>query len=138
MDNPITPIEWHTLLTLRQHNKTTIPTTDEKTQKEPLPYSNPKNSKSTKITIDLTSQTPSKSTLENNNSSDDKLVELPFEDLLKEKIILKLASEGWYFRLKTVKNINYLCARKAQKEHSLGQYTTQIEHITQKHSIKIK
>jgi hypothetical protein len=52
--------------------------------------------------------------------------------------MLKLAGEGWHFRLKEVKNKSYLCARKFQEEHSLGPFTNELKYITEKNKIKIK
>jgi len=60
------------------------------------------------------------------------------EGLEKERLLLKLAGDGWYFRLKEVKNKSYLCARKLQEERSLGPYTSEIKYVAEKHKINIK
>jgi tyrosyl-tRNA synthetase len=60
------------------------------------------------------------------------------EGVEKEQILLKFAGEGWYFRLKEVKNKCYLCVRKSKEEHSLGLFTNEIKYITEKNKIKIK
>ncbi|MDR2720604.1 MAG: type IV secretion system DNA-binding domain-containing protein [Nitrososphaerota archaeon] len=89
--------------------------------------------------LELSSQTPSKPTLaENNDSFESKIVVLSLEGLEKERLMLKFVGEGWYFRLKEVKNKNYLCVRKSQEEHSLGLFTNEMKHIAEKNKIKIK
>jgi hypothetical protein len=99
----------------------------------------PPTSKIVETTRELYSQTPSKPLLEESiNSFEDKPIELSLEGLEKERLMLKLAGEGWYFRLKEVKNRNYLCVRKAQEEHSLGLFTNEIKCIAEKNKIKIK
>ncbi|MDR1992530.1 MAG: type IV secretory system conjugative DNA transfer family protein [Nitrososphaerota archaeon] len=130
INKPITYSEWETLLDIRQHDKIA--------ERKTLLYNNSINSKTTGAKIKVYNQISTESCLENNVYFEDKPLELSFRELEKEKIILKLANEGWYFRLKTVKNKEYLCARKAQEEHSIGQYTQELKYITEKHNIKIK
>jgi len=134
INKPITPSEWKTLLSIRQRNKTT----ERKTLEKTLLNNNSTNTNPDSTKIELTNQTSAKPFLENNVYFEDNHLELSFKELEKEKIILKLANNGWYFRLKTVKNKQYLCARKAQEEHSIGQYTNELKYITEKHNIKIK
>jgi len=88
--------------------------------------------------LELFSQTSSKTALENYSSFEDKPVGLSLEGLEKERLMLKFAGEGWYFRLKEVKNKNYLCIRKSKEERSLGLYTNEVKYIAQKNKIKIK
>jgi hypothetical protein len=88
--------------------------------------------------LESSSQTPSKSTLENSGSFEDNRFGLSVEDLEKERLMLKFAGEDWYFRLKEVKNKNYLCVRKSQEEHSLGLFTDEVKCIVEKNKIKIK
>jgi hypothetical protein len=133
LDNPITFVEWDTLLIIRQQG-----VMDEKTLKERFLYSNLITPQSTKSPLDLSSQTPSKLTLENNDTSEDKTMELSFEGLEKERLMLKVIGEGWYFRLKTVKNKTYFCIRKSKEEHSLGLFTDEVKRIAEKNKIKIK
>ncbi|MDR2202890.1 MAG: type IV secretory system conjugative DNA transfer family protein [Nitrososphaerota archaeon] len=95
-------------------------------------------SKPIEITPEISSQTLSKVAMKNNSSSEDKPMELHFEGVEKERLILKFASEGWYFRLKNVKNKSYLCVRKSKAEHSLGPFTNEIKYIAEKNKIKIK
>ena len=85
--------------------------------------------KSIEAPLELSNITPAKLTLENNGS---------FEGLEKERLMLKFASEGWYFRLKNVKNRNYLCVRKSKEEYSLGLFTDEIKYIVEKNKIDIK
>ena len=134
LDKPITPSEWATLRTIRQRNKKM----EEKMLKEQFLYNNPTQHKTIETSQGLYSQMSSKTALENNNTTEDKPIELTFEGLEKERLMLKLADEGWHFRLKEVKNKSYLCVRKFQEEHSLGPYTKEIKYITEKNKIKIK
>jgi len=133
LDTPITFVEWDTLLVIRQQG-----VMDEKTLKGRFLYSNLITPQSTKTPLDLSSQTPSKPTLENNDTSKDKTMELTCEGLELERLMLKFASEGWYFRLKEVKNKKYICVRKSKEEHSLGPFTNEIKYIAEKNKIKIK
>jgi len=98
----------------------------------------PPPSKPTETNFKLSNQTPTKPILENNASSEDKAIELSLEGLEKECLLLKLADDGWYFRLKEVKNRCYLCVRKSKEERSLGPYTNEIKYIVEKNNIKIK
>jgi hypothetical protein len=52
--------------------------------------------------------------------------------------MLKFADDGWYFRLKNVKNRSYLCVRKSKEEHSFGLFTNEIKYIAEKNKIEIK
>ncbi|MCL2432284.1 hypothetical protein [Candidatus Bathycorpusculum sp.] len=89
--------------------------------------------------LELSSQTPSKPALDENICSfEDNPAGLSLEGLAKEQLMLKLAGEGWYFRLKTVKNKRYLCVRRSKEEHSLGPFTNEIKYIAEKNNIKIK
>ncbi|MCL1976719.1 MAG: type IV secretion system DNA-binding domain-containing protein [Candidatus Bathyarchaeota archaeon] len=134
LDNPINFVEWDTLLIIRQQDITM----DEKTLKKQFLYNSPINSKLTETNLELSNQTPTKPALENNDSSEYKTAVLSFEGLEKERLMLKLADEGWYFRLKEVKNKKYLCVRKSKEEHSLGPYTNEIKCIAEKNKIQIK
>jgi hypothetical protein len=98
----------------------------------------PPTTKLIETSLESPNQTPSKPTLENNCAFEDNPVELSLEGLDKERLMLKFASEGWYFRLKEVKNRNYLCVRKSQEEHSFGLFTNEIKYIVEKNKIKIK
>ncbi|MDR2707821.1 MAG: hypothetical protein LBB87_03630, partial [Nitrososphaerota archaeon] len=90
-------------------------------------------------TLELSSQTLSKPTLEeNNNSFESKIVEVSLDGLEKERLMLKFVGEGWYFRLKEVKNKNYFCARKSTEEYSFGLFTDEIKYIAEKNKIEIK
>jgi len=88
--------------------------------------------------LELSSQTPFKTSLESICSFEDKPVGLSLEGLEKERLMLKFAGEGWYFRIKTVKNRNYLCIRKSKEEYSLGIFNNEIKYIAEKNKIKIK
>jgi len=88
--------------------------------------------------LELSRPTLSNSALENNCSSEDKVVVLSLEGLEKERVMLQFVGEGWYFRLKEVKNRSYLCVRKSQEEHSLGLFTNEVRYIVEKNKIKIK
>jgi hypothetical protein len=99
----------------------------------------PAASKPFETMFELSSQTPPKPTLEENIcSSEDKPTGLSVESLEKERLMLKFAGEGWYFRLKEVKNKNYLCVKKSKEEHSLGSFTNEIKYIAEKNKIKIQ
>ncbi|MCL1976494.1 MAG: type IV secretory system conjugative DNA transfer family protein [Candidatus Bathyarchaeota archaeon] len=97
----------------------------------------PPTTKLIKTTLESSNNTPPKSVLENSDSFEDKPVGLSLGDLEKERLMLKFADEGWHFRLKEVKNKNYLCVRKSKEEHSLGSYTKEIKYIAEKNKIKI-
>ncbi|MDR2203857.1 MAG: hypothetical protein LBE76_06130 [Nitrososphaerota archaeon] len=83
-------------------------------------------------------QKPAKSNFEEKQSLDNQSYGLSEEGLEKERLMLKFAGDGWYFRLKNVKNKNYLCVRKSREEHSLGPFTNGIKYIAEKNKIKIK
>jgi hypothetical protein len=88
--------------------------------------------------LELSSQIPTKSLLENSGSFEDNPSGLSLEGLEKERLILKFVGEGWYFRLKEVKNKSYLCVRKSKEERSFGLFTDEIKYIVEKNKIKIK
>ncbi|MDR2719892.1 MAG: hypothetical protein LBC03_03705 [Nitrososphaerota archaeon] len=96
-------------------------------------------SKPLETNLELSSHIPSKQTLDESiRSFEDELAVLSLEGLAKEQLMLKLTDEGWYFRLKEVKNKNYLCVRKSKEEHSLGPYTNEIKYIAEKNKLEIK
>jgi hypothetical protein len=119
-------IEINNLLSDQNNQQTTTKTTQLHT------------SKIVETTLELSSHTPFKQTIENSGSFEDKPTELSLEGLEKERLMLKFTDEGWYFRLKEVKNRSYLCVRKSKEEHSFGLYTNEIKYIAEKNKIKIK
>jgi hypothetical protein len=98
----------------------------------------PPTTKLIETSLGSSNQTPAKPTLENDDSFENTPVELSLEVLEKERLMLKFVGEGWYFRLKEVKNKSYLCVRKFKEEHSLGSFTNEIKYIAEKNKIKIK
>jgi hypothetical protein len=109
-------IETNNTLSDQNNHQTT------KTTQSPTP-------KLTGTSLESSNHTPSKPALENNSPFEDKPVKLSVEGLEKELLILKFAGAGWYFRLKEVKNKNYLCVRKSKEEHSLGPFTDEVKCI---------
>jgi len=95
-------------------------------------------SKTSEITLELSRQISARQILENTISFEDNPSGLSAEGLEKERLMLKFVNEGWYFRLKEVKNKKYLCVRKSKEEHSLGQFTNEMKFIAEKNKIKIK
>jgi len=89
-------------------------------------------------THELPNQNNAKAISKENQSLDNQSNGLSFEGLEKERLMLKFAGEGWYFRLKEVKNRKYLCVRKSKEEHSFGPFTNEIKYIAEKNKIKIK
>jgi len=90
------------------------------------------------ILCDQNNQKLAKSKSEEKQPLDNQSYWLSEEGLEKEHLMLKYAGDGWYFRLKNVKNKNYLCVRKSKEEHSLGQFTNEIKYIAEKNKIEIK
>ena len=124
----------HTLQT--QPSRTSHHRNQQHTQrpKQPNNKNNPIHSaKIVETNSELSSQTLSELTLDENSCTfKDHPNGLSLEGLEKERLMLKLVDEGWYFRLKEVKNTSYLCVRKSKEEHSLGSYTKEIKYITEK------
>ncbi|MDR1993490.1 MAG: hypothetical protein LBQ98_08395, partial [Nitrososphaerota archaeon] len=67
----------------------------------------------------------------------DKGCEQVIEGTPKEHLILTLMREGWHFRLKTINNKSYLCARTFKEERSLGLFDEETKHIVEKHNLKV-
>jgi len=128
INKPITPSEWETLLSIRQRNKTT----ERKTLEKTILYNNPTNTNPDGTKIELTNQTSAKPFLENNVYFEDNHVELSFKELEKEKIILKLANNGWYFRLKIHKRTKIHHRKTQHQNQNQQQLTTHQIHIITK------
>ncbi|MDR2203741.1 MAG: hypothetical protein LBE76_05535, partial [Nitrososphaerota archaeon] len=55
-----------------------------------------------------------------------------------EALMLELASQGRYFRLKDMKGKIYLCARQGQKERVISLYTEETKQLIEKNKIIVK
>jgi len=80
---------------------------------------------------------PLESFTEPTKPSLDKGCQQVIEGTPKEHLILTLMHEGWHFRLKTINNKSYLCARTFKEERSLGVFDEETKHIIEKHQITV-
>ncbi|MDR1993192.1 MAG: type IV secretory system conjugative DNA transfer family protein, partial [Nitrososphaerota archaeon] len=55
-----------------------------------------------------------------------------------EALMLELAGQGRYFRLKVMKGKTYLCARQGQKERTISLYTEEVRRLIEKNKIHVK
>ncbi|MDR1992181.1 MAG: hypothetical protein LBQ98_01575 [Nitrososphaerota archaeon] len=58
--------------------------------------------------------------------------------LAGEVLVCELAEQNWQFRIKTVKDKLYLCAKKDAKERYIGAFNEDLKHIVEKNKIDVK
>jgi hypothetical protein len=105
----------------------------------------PKNSQPNQTsTIDSTTQPleqPQKPTTENTamQESLESKLELPLDKILVgESLVCWLAEQKWQFRIKTVKDKMYLCAKKDAQERYIGAFNQDLKQIIEKNKIDVK
>ena len=59
-------------------------------------------------------------------------------DLVGEGLVLELARQGWWFRIKTVRGKQYLCARKGPKERCIGLFSKVMQKVAEENNIIVK
>jgi hypothetical protein len=65
--------------------------------------------------------------------------DLQLEEVLHcEGLLLEFMSQGWSFRVKTVKSNDYLCARKGQKERYIGVFNEEMKRFITENKILVK
>ncbi len=81
---------------------------------------------------------PSMPILELNKASEIEPNQQPIADQQRERLILKLTSQGWRFRVKKINGKAYLCSRRGQEERSIGLLNEEAKKIIKENRIKVK
>jgi hypothetical protein len=63
---------------------------------------------------------------------------LTLDDLHGKELLLMLASQGWWFRVRLSRGKEYLCARKGPKERCIGQFSKEMQKFVEENNITVK
>ncbi|MDR0373232.1 MAG: hypothetical protein LBI79_06725, partial [Nitrososphaerota archaeon] len=63
---------------------------------------------------------------------------LTLDDLHGKELLLMLASQDWWFRVRLSRGKEYLCARKGPKERCIGQFNKEMQKFVEENNITVK